>query len=238
MHLPSAYAAKARLVLAEQAVDGKSNEIAAIPQAPDLLELEGAVVSIDAMGRQKAIAEKIAQGGADYVGVRRTTTCGRARTWACGRTEEAAKGALAVHETLDKGHGRIEIRRHVLGDSLDWLAQKPEWAGLRAVGRVESIRIVGDQTTTECRDYLSSLTGLERFADVVRGHWATGTPAPGAGRAVRRGRQPRPQGSLGGEPRAGTAHGPERHPPLLAPPRTARASASRGPRLTTITGLS
>jgi len=85
---------------------------------------------------------------------------------------EAAKGALTVHETVEKGHGRIEIRRYVLSDNLDWLAQKPEWAGLRAVGRVEPTRIVGGQTRAECRYYLSSLTGLERFADVVRGHWA------------------------------------------------------------------
>lgn len=171
-HLLGAYAAKARLVLAQQAVDGKSNEIAAIPQVLGLLDLQGAVVSIDAMGCQKAIAEKIVQGGADYVlALKDNHPQLREDVGLCLDTQ-AAKGALAVHETVEKDHGRIEIRRHVLSDKLDWLAQKPEWAGLKAVGRVESTRIVGGQTTTECRYYPSSLAGLERFADVVRGHWA------------------------------------------------------------------
>ena len=172
VHLLSAYAAKARLVLAQQAVDGKSNEITAIPPVLDLLELEGAVVSIDAMGCQKAIADKIHQAGADYVLALKDnhpTLCEDVALWL---DTEAAKGALAVHETVEKDHGRIEIRRYVLSGNLDWLAQKPEWAGLQAVGRVESTRIVGGQTSTECRYYLSSLTGLERFAGVVRGHWA------------------------------------------------------------------
>ncbi len=75
-------------------------------------------------------------------------------------------------ETVEKDHGRIEIRRYALSDNLGWLAQKPEWAGLRAVGRVGSTRVIGGQTTTGCRHYLGSRTGLERFADVVRGHWA------------------------------------------------------------------
>ena len=172
VHLLSAYAAKARLVLAQRAVDGKSNEITAIPQVLDMLDLQGAVVSIDAMGCQKAIAEKIARAGADYVLALKEnhpTLCEDVALWL---DTEVGKGALAVCETVEKDHGRIEIRRYVLSDKLDWLAQKPEWAGLQAVGRVESTRIVGGQTSTECRYYLSSLTGLERFADVVRGHWA------------------------------------------------------------------
>ena len=172
VHLLSAYAARARLVLAQQAVGGKSNEITAIPQVLGLLDLQGAVVSIDAMGCQKAIAENISQGGADYVLALKDNHPGLREDVGLWLDTEAAKGALAVHETLDTGHGRIEIRRYILSDRLDWLAQKPEWAGLRAVGRVESTRIVDGQTTTECRYYLSSLTGLERFAEVVRGHWA------------------------------------------------------------------
>jgi predicted transposase YbfD/YdcC len=85
---------------------------------------------------------------------------------------EAAKGAPAVRETVEKGRGRIEIRRYVLSDNLDWPGAKQEWAGLLAVGRVESARIAGGQAGAECRYHLSSLAGLERFADVVRGHWA------------------------------------------------------------------
>ncbi len=171
VHLLSAYAAKARLVLASQAVDGKSNEITAIPDVLDLLELQGAVVSIDAMGCQKSIAEKISRADADYVLALKDNHLGLSEDVGLWLDTEAGKGALRSLETVDKGHGRIEIRRYVLSDRLDWLEQKVEWAGLRAVGRVESTRIIGDQTTTECRYYLSSLTNLERFADVVRGHW-------------------------------------------------------------------
>lgn len=172
VHLLSAYAAKARLVLAQQAVDGKSNEITAIPLVLDLLDLQGAVVSIDAMGCQKAIAEKLNQGGADYVLALKDNHPQLREDVGLWLDTEAGKGALAVHDTLDKDHGRIEIRRYVLSDDLTWLRPKQDWTGLQAVGRVESTRIIGGQITTEHRYYLSSLTSLERFADVVRRHWA------------------------------------------------------------------
>ena len=76
-----------------------------------------------------------------------------------------------MHETVEKDHGRIEIRRYAVGDALDWLTQKPEWPGLSAVGRVESIRQRGDKTTTDCRYCLCSFTNLTHFAETVRGHW-------------------------------------------------------------------
>lgn len=73
---------------------------------------------------------------------------------------------------MDKAQGRIEVRRYVLSVEIAWLAQKPDWAGLQAEGRVESLRIVGNKTTTEYRYYLCSFTDLARFADLVRGHWS------------------------------------------------------------------
>jgi predicted transposase YbfD/YdcC len=86
---------------------------------------------------------------------------------------EATKGALPVHETVDKDHGRIEVRRYLLSNHIGWLEQKPDWAGLSAVGRVESLRTVGGKTTTKYRYYLCSFADLERFAEAARGHWAT-----------------------------------------------------------------
>jgi predicted transposase YbfD/YdcC len=172
VHLLSAYAAKARLVLASQAVDGKSNEITAIPEVLALLDVRGAVVTIDAMGCQKAITAKITEAGADYVLALKDNHPQLNEEVGLWLDTEVSKGALAVHETVDKGHGRIEIRRYVLSDHLDWLEPKAEWAGLQAVGRVESTRLIGERTTTEYRYYLSSLTNLERFADAVRSHWA------------------------------------------------------------------
>ena len=119
VHLLSAYAAKARLVLANQTVDGKSNEITAIPQILSLLALEGAVVSIDAMGCQKAIAEAITEAKADYVLALKDNhpqLCEDVSLWL---DTEATKGALKVFETVEKDHGRIEIRRYVLSDRVD-----------------------------------------------------------------------------------------------------------------------
>jgi predicted transposase YbfD/YdcC len=168
----SAYAAKARLVLAQTTVDGKSNEITAIPEILSCLDLKGAVVTIDAMGCQKAIAKQIIQAEADYVLALKDNhpqLCDDVSLWL---NTEADKSALVVHETVDKDHGRLEIRRYSLSRDIAWLSQKPEWAGLQAVGRVESIRVIGDKSSTEYRYYLTSLTDLPRFAETVRGHWA------------------------------------------------------------------
>ena len=171
VHLVSAFAGRARWVLAQQAVAEKSNEITAIPDLLGLLDLAGAVVSIDAMGCQKAIAQTIIDGGADYVLTLKDnhpTLCEDVRLWL---DTEVARGRLPVQETLEKDHGRIEIRRSALSPQIDWLDAKPDWAGLQAVGRVESTRIIGDQVSTDCRYFLCSFPEPDRFAATVRGHW-------------------------------------------------------------------
>lgn len=172
IHLVSAFAGQARWVLAQQAVAEKSNEIVAIPEVLALLDLRGAVVSSDAMGCQKAIAQAIVDGGGDYVLALKDnhpTLCEDVRLWL---DTEAAAGRLTALETTGKDHGRIEIRRYVLSDRIEWLTPQAEWAGLQAVGRVESTRIVGDRTTTEYRYFLCSFAEVTRFASAVRGHWA------------------------------------------------------------------
>jgi predicted transposase YbfD/YdcC len=171
VHLVSAFAGRARWVLAQQAVADKSNEITAIPDLLALLDLRGAVVSIDAMGCQKAIAQAIVDAGADYVltlKANHPTLCEDVQLWL---DTEVARGRLTVTETLEKDHGRIEIRRYALSHQIDWLEAKPDWAGLQAVGRVESTRIIGEKTSTECRYFLCSLADRDRFAAIVRGHW-------------------------------------------------------------------
>lgn len=131
------------------------------------------MVSIDAMGCQKEVARQIVQGGGGYVLALKENHpqwwCEDVRLWL---DTEAGKGALPVHETVGKDHGRIEIRRAVLSENLNWLEQKPEWMGLRAVGRVESTRIERRKVTTESRYSLSTVTDVKRLAEVVRGHWA------------------------------------------------------------------
>jgi len=79
---------------------------------------------------------------------------------------------LTFHETVEKDHGRIETRRYAISDQIDWLEQKPLWVGLKAVGMVECVREVGEKVSVQRRYYLCSIAELDRFAQVVRGHWA------------------------------------------------------------------
>lgn len=172
VHLLSAYAAKARWVLTHQAVGEKTNEITAIPDLLSMLDIEGALVSIDAMGCQKSIAKTIIDAKADYLLALKDNHQGLSEDVRLWLDTETAAGHLPVHETVDKDHGRIEIRRCCVSADIDWLEQKSEWQGLAAVGRVESTRIIGDKTSVENRYYLCSFTDLERFAHSVRQHWA------------------------------------------------------------------
>lgn len=171
VHLVSAFAGRARWVLAQQAVAEQSNEITAIPDLLALLDLQEAVVSIDAMGCQKAIAQTLVEAGADYVLALKDnhpTLCEDVQLWL---ETEVARGHLPVLETVAKDHGRIEIRRYALSSQIGWLEAKSEWAGLQAVGRVESTRLIGEKTSTECRYFLCSFPERDRFAATVRQHW-------------------------------------------------------------------
>jgi len=176
VQLVSAFAGQARWVLAQQAVAEQSNEITAIPDLLALLDLQGAVVSIDAMGCQKAIAQTIVEAGADYVLALKDNhpilLCEDVQLWL---ETEVARGHLPLLETVEKDHGRIEIRRYALSSQIDWLEAKPEWAGLQAVGRVESTRLIGEKTSTECRYFLCSFPERDRFAATVRQHWGIET---------------------------------------------------------------
>lgn len=171
VHLMSAFATRARWVLAQQAVGEKSNEITAIPSLLEALELEGAIVTIDAMGCQREIAKKIVAKKADYVLALKENHPQLHEDVQLWLDTELAQKRLPWHETIDKGHGRIEIRRYALSTQLDWLEQKKHWAGLQAVGVVESVREIGGKVTTERRYYLCSIDEVQQFAQVVRNHW-------------------------------------------------------------------
>lgn len=170
VHLMSAFATHARWVLAPQAVPDKANEITAIPDLLAMLELNGAVVSSDAMGGQKTIARPLVEAGADDVLALKDNHPSHHDDVRLYLDTEMAKARLPVHQTVEKDHGRIEIRRYAVGEALDWLPQKPAWPGLSAVGRVESIGQRGDKTTIDCRYYVCSFTNLTHFAETVRGH--------------------------------------------------------------------
>ena len=172
VHVISAFATQARLVLAAKAIPDKANEITAIPGLLAQLELAGAVVTMDAMGCQKNIAQAIVDQQADYVLALKEnhpTLYDAIQLWL---DDNDAQGYVRVHETVEKDHGRLETRRTVVSTELDWLTQKGEWPGLQAVAMVESTRDIGGKVSHERRYYLCSMTDVTRIALTIRHHWA------------------------------------------------------------------
>jgi predicted transposase YbfD/YdcC len=172
VHVISAFATQARLVLVAKEIPDKANEITAIPGLLGQLNLAGAVVTIDAMGCQKNIAKIIVEQQADYVLALKEnhpTLHDDIKLWL---DDSDAQGYVRMHETVEKDHGRIETRRTVVSTELDWLAQKEEWSGLKAVAMVESTREIGDKISCERRYYLCSMTDVARIALTIRRHWA------------------------------------------------------------------
>jgi len=168
IHMVSAWANANQLVLGQVKTDEKSNEITAIPTLLDLLELRDCIVTIDAMGCQKVIAEKIMEQGADYVfGLKGNQTNLNDDVRLYFETEEVSN----TKTTLDKGHGRIERRAYSLETKIDWMYQKPDWQGLQAIGMVKSTVEEKTKRTEEIRYYITSLTDIETFSTAVRAHW-------------------------------------------------------------------
>jgi len=168
LHMVSAWASSNQMVLGQIKTDDKSNEITAIPTLLDLLDLRGCIVTIDAMGCQKKIAERIIEQEADYV----FSLKGNQETF-----HEDVKLYFETEDitntktTLNDGHGRIERRVYTLETDIEWLTQKPEWKGLRAIGRVQSFIFEKEKMTEETRYFITSLFSLDDFTKAVRSHW-------------------------------------------------------------------
>jgi predicted transposase YbfD/YdcC len=178
LHLVSAWASRQRLVLAQEAVDAKSNEIVAIPLLLERLELKGALVTIDAMGTQTAIAEKIVARGGDYLlalKANRPLTLREVEAFFADPPKDMLQEPF---ETTDNDHGRVERRRHFVCHEVDWLfsdrryADEPRFPHLAMIGMVESAVERNGVLSSERRYYLSS-TPLDAaaFAAAVRAHW-------------------------------------------------------------------
>ncbi len=176
IHMVSAWASANRLVLGQLKVEEKSNEITAIPKLLHLLDLKGAVVTIDAMGCQREIAKTITERGADYVLALKDnhpTLC-EAVTLFLNDARDTAFADIehAYHETVDGDHGRIETRRYWITSAIEWLGAKASWSNLQSVGMVESRREIGDTVQSDTRYFLTSLPAQGmRFAHAVRQHW-------------------------------------------------------------------
>ena len=180
IHLVSAWASANTLSLGQVRTEDKSNEITAIPRLLEMLELNGCIVTIDAMGCQKEIAQGILDHGADYVLAVKQNQ-GRlyedVRDLFEGAEESGFDGVPHDYATsLNKGHGRIERREcWSISDPvcLEYLSTAGEWPGLRTVVKVVGRRDTGDGITLQARYYISSLdASAKRLMEVVRAHWS------------------------------------------------------------------
>ena len=177
LHLVSAWASRQRLVLGQEAVGGKGNEITAIPLLLARLELTGALVTIDAIGCQREIAQAIRGKGADYLLALKDNWPALAEDVRLYFDREPAR-ASDCHQTTDGDHGRIEVRRHVVSHDVGWLAGsrrfpgEPRFPDLAMIGMVEGEVERGGKTSLARRYCLCSAPlSAKAFAHAVRAHW-------------------------------------------------------------------
>jgi len=186
LHMVSAWASEQRLVLAQKAVGTKTNEISALPELLELLELEGALVTIDAMGTQKEIVDRIQEKNANYVLALKSNhprLYGDVKAFFEDAVDRGWPGMDVEKDAeVDGGHGRVEIRRCWATGDVDWLDGRDQWSGLRSLAMVEAERSENQwdeeakrrvwTTTVQRRYYISSLPAdARRIAEAVRSHW-------------------------------------------------------------------
>ena len=174
-HIVSAWSREDGYCLGQKTVNEKSNEITAIPQVLDVIEIKGQVVTIDAMGTQTAIAEKIKERRADYVLAlkgNQGTLYEDVKMFLQDNKEELKRNRN-YYRTIEKAHSQIEIREYYQTEDIKWLSQKKNWKGLKSIGMEEKTIQKNGKEEKEYRYYISSLkTDMELFARAVRGHWA------------------------------------------------------------------
>lgn len=176
LHLVSAFAAGAGLVLGQTATAAKSNEITAIPLLLQTLALEGCIVTIDAMGTQTQIAQTIRSCQADYVlAVKENhpTLADSLHDFFASFSAAPDKTPYSFFESIEKDHGRIEQRRCFAFDQLDCLYKPDQWPDLQSFVVIEAQRTIRGKTSVEHRYYISSLPAdAKRIANAIRQHWA------------------------------------------------------------------
>ena len=176
LHLVSAFATEAQLILGQEACAEKSNELTAIPVLLETLLLKGAIVTIDAMGTHGNIAQAIRDRDADYVLAVKDNQPKLAESittfFEIGQTEEWKNTPHTYTESVEKDHGRLEVRRCWAFTQLECLAAPQQWADLRMFGVIEAERTINGKTSRERRLYIGSITpDAGTLANVVRAHW-------------------------------------------------------------------
>jgi predicted transposase YbfD/YdcC len=176
VHMLSAWCDENSLILGQVAISNKSNEITAIPELLNLLDIENKVISLDAMGCQREIAELIIKKKGDYVfslkGNQGSIHQEVKEFFQAHETMEYKDGVFHFEEKTQKGHGRTEIRKYTFTTTLDWGLESHKWPGLKGVGKVESTRKIKGKESHETRYFLTSLESEpERFVRTIRKHW-------------------------------------------------------------------
>ena len=177
LHVVSAFASETRMVLGQLACEEKSNEITAIPQLLETLEIAGCIVTIDAAGTQTEIAKKIRDRGADYVLALKANQTSLYEDVVLYfkeyMNEPASRNETHYAKTCDKGHGRIETRECFTCEDIDWLEGRERWAGLNGIGVIRSKVEKGGITTESLNYFIYSCSGLtaRQLMDAKRQHW-------------------------------------------------------------------
>jgi predicted transposase YbfD/YdcC len=178
INMVSAWASENRLVLGQVKTDEKSNEITAIPELLNMLEIQGCIVTIDAIGCQTEIAKKIVEKQADYVLAVKGNQGNLYEDlvgyfdWALA--DKFNETSYTSDETIDGDHGRIEVRRYYATSDITWLRNKAEWEAIESIAMVESERtVLGEEASRERRYYISSLEAEAKpLGKAIRGHWS------------------------------------------------------------------
>lgn len=177
VHMVSAWATANRMVLGQVKTEEKSNEITAIPRLLKLLEINGCLVTIDAMGCQKEIAREIIDSKADYllaVKDNQPSLCESiTNVFEAARLDPAALATMDFHQTNDKGHGRVEVRRCWTTTVLDTLPMRRDWKSLNSIALIEAERTIKGKTSMEQRYYICSRKALpaKEALAAARSHW-------------------------------------------------------------------
>ena len=177
IHMVPAFAARQRLVLGQVKVNEKTNEIVAIPALLEMMAIEGAVITIDAMGCQRGIAKKIMDKKANYIIALKGNQGTLLEDVEIFTIEQKTRGfkdvTVSRHETIDGDHGRIETRTYTAIHDVAWLQERHDWPGLKGVVMVESKREIDGKIQQETRFYITSLVLLAySLGPMIRAHWA------------------------------------------------------------------
>lgn len=169
IYMVSAWASENQLVLGQLKVNEKSNEITAIPLLLDLLDIEGSIITIDAIGTQTKIAEKIIDNKADYIlSLKGNQKELLAQVESCFNRQKPD----SMHEVTEKGHGRIETRKCEVITNLGFIDNREHWKGLKTIVKISAHRDTSKKTETETRFYISSvLDDASSFNSFIRQHW-------------------------------------------------------------------